>query len=62
MRVALDEGVPEVLADYLPGHEVKNVRQLGLKSVKNGKLPAAIESLAFEVFITHDKRMEAEGQ
>jgi hypothetical protein len=25
-------------------------------------LPAAIESLAFEVFITHDKRMEAEGQ
>jgi hypothetical protein len=62
LRIALDEGVPEPLAEYLLGHEVKNVRQLGLKSVKNGKLLAAIEALAFEVFITNDKRMEAEGQ
>jgi hypothetical protein len=62
LRVVLDEGVPEILADYLPGHDVKNVRQLGLKSVKNGKLLTAIEALAFEVFITNDKRMEAEGQ
>jgi hypothetical protein len=62
LRVALDEGVPEILADYLPGHEVKNARQLEIKGVKNGKLLAAIEALDFEIFITNDKRMEAEGQ
>ncbi len=62
MKVALDEGVPERLADYLPGHDVQSVRQIGLKGVKNGKLLAAIEVLAFEAFITNDKRMEAGGQ
>jgi hypothetical protein len=62
LRVAFDEGVPERLAKYLPGHATQSVRQLGLKGVKNGKLLAAIEALAFEVFITNDKRMEAEGQ
>jgi hypothetical protein len=30
--------------------------------VKNGKLLAAIEALDFEIFVTNDKRMEAEGQ
>jgi hypothetical protein len=62
LRVALDEGVPEPLADYLPNHDVQSVRQLGLKGVKNGKLLATIEALGFEAFITNDKRMEAEGQ
>ena len=62
MKVALDEGVPERLAKYLPGHEVQTVRQLGLKGVKNGELLDAIETRAFEAFITNDKRMEAEGQ
>jgi hypothetical protein len=62
LKVALDEGVPERLAKYLPGHDVQTVRQLRLKGVKNGKLLAAIEAMAFEAFITNDKRMEAEGQ
>ncbi len=62
VEVALDEGVPEALSEHLPGHEVHNVRQLGLKGVKNGRLLAAIEDQSFEVFLTNDKRMEAEGQ
>ena len=62
MRVALDEGVPEDIIRHLPGHDVKSVRMLGLKGVKNGKLLAAIDAGSFETFITNDKRMEAEGQ
>lgn len=62
MKIAFDEGVPERLAKYLPGHEVRSARKVGLKGLKNGKLPAAIEALDFEIFITNDKRMEAEGQ
>ena len=62
MKVALDEAVPEGLIEYLPGPDVQSVRQLGLKSVKNGQLLALIERIQFDAFITNDKKMEAEGQ
>jgi hypothetical protein len=62
LKIALDEGVPEGLIEYLPGHDVQSVRQLGLRGVKNGKLLAAITEAAFDAFITNDKKMEAEGQ
>jgi hypothetical protein len=38
------------------------VRQLGLKGLKNGELLDAIQAAAFDVFITNDKRMDAEQQ
>ncbi|MBV9295363.1 MAG: DUF433 domain-containing protein [Acidobacteriaceae bacterium] len=59
-KVALDEGVPEQIADHLPAHQVRSVRQLGPKGMKNGKLLDAIEAGEFRVFITNDKRMERE--
>jgi hypothetical protein len=62
LKVALDEGVPEGLIERLPGHDVQSVRQLGLRSIKNGELLAAITAAAFDAFITNDKKMEAEGQ
>jgi hypothetical protein len=62
LRVFLDEGVPEAVAGYLPGHVVESVRELGLKGVKNGKLLAQVEARGFEAFVTNDKRLEAEGQ
>jgi hypothetical protein len=62
LRIALDEGVPEDVIGHLPGHDVRSVRMLGLKGTKNGKLLAAITLAGFEVFITNDKRLEAEGQ
>jgi hypothetical protein len=62
LRVALDEGVPEDVIGYLLGHDVKSVRMLGLKGVKNAKLLAAVTAGGFEAFISNDKRMEAEGQ
>jgi hypothetical protein len=54
--------VPEQGAEYLPGHQVESVRELGLKGVQNGKLLAQVEARGFDVFITNDKRLEAEGQ
>jgi hypothetical protein len=61
-KVVLDEGVPEPLAHYLSGHEVRSVRELGFKGLKNGKLLDAIEAAVFDAFITNDKRMDAEQQ
>ena len=62
MKIALDEGVPEGLIERLSGHDVQSVRELGLKSVKNGQLLASVERARFDAFITNDKKMEAEGQ
>lgn len=60
MKVILDEGVPEALADRISGHEVSSVGSRGWKSVKNGKLLNLIEAAGCEALITHDKRMERE--
>jgi hypothetical protein len=62
LKIAPDEGVPEGFIEHLPGHHVQSVRQLGLKSVKNGQLLAFIERAQFDAFVTNDKKMEAEGQ
>jgi hypothetical protein len=58
--VALDEGVPEQVAERLAGYDVQSARQLGLKGVTNGHLLDAIEAKGFRAFITSDKRMERE--
>jgi hypothetical protein len=55
-------GVPEALIEHLSGHDVQSVRQLGLKSVKNGQLLALIERAQFDALITNHRKMEAEGQ
>ncbi len=60
MRIVLNESVPEGVAVYLLEHEVKNLRELGIKGTKNGKLLNFIEAGGYETFITADKRMERE--
>ena len=60
MKGVLDEGVPEAVEEYLPGHEVLTVKREGLRGTKNGKLLDLIEARDFEAFITADKRMERE--
>jgi hypothetical protein len=60
LKAIFDEGVPEVLAALLTGHEVTSVGAEGWKSVKNGKLLDLIEAAGFAAFITNDKRMEKE--
>lgn len=38
MRILLDENVRQTFADSLPGHEVEHIEDVGLKSVRNGRL------------------------
>jgi hypothetical protein len=57
LKVLFDEGVPEALAEHLPGHEVSTVKRQGWRSIKNGKLLDLIESTGFEAFLTNDKRI-----
>jgi hypothetical protein len=62
LKVLFDEGVPEALAEHLPGHEVSTVKRQGWRSIKNGKLLDLIESTGFEAFLTNDKRIVFEQQ
>ena len=57
MRILLDECLPRKLKNYLPGHEVKTVPQMGWASIENGDLMKLAETL-FDVFITVDQNME----
>ncbi len=57
MKVLLDECVPKKVKRFLPVHEVFTAQELGLASVKNGRLLAAAESAGFTVLITCDKSM-----
>ena len=56
MRVILDECLPRVLADDLPGHEVQTVQQAGLGGKKNGELLKLIGATRFGAFVTVDKK------
>jgi hypothetical protein len=58
LKVVLDEGVPEDLAQHLPGYDAKSVGQLGWKGTKNGALLKLLESISTEAFISADKNLE----
>src|SRR5208282_5158034 len=63
MRILLDECLPKDLAAQLPGHEVATVPQAGWASVKNGRLLRHIaDSRKFDVFLTVDKNLPAQGR
>lgn len=53
-KVLLDECIPRPLGQYLEGHYVRTVPQMGWASVSNGPLIKLAEA-EFEVFITVDK-------
>jgi predicted nuclease of predicted toxin-antitoxin system len=57
MRLLLDESVPLKLRNYLPGHSVAVVKELGWTGTKNGSL-LALAARQFDVVITVDKGMQ----
>ena len=57
MRVLLDECVPRVLRNEIPGHEVKTVAEVGWAGVKNGEL-LQLAGGQFDVLLTVDRNLE----
>lgn len=60
MNVLLDENLPHLLRNYLPGHEVFTDRYKGWAGLKNGELLKTAEDDGFEVFITGDQTLSYE--
>ncbi|MCA1837971.1 MAG: DUF5615 family PIN-like protein [Actinobacteria bacterium] len=58
MRLLLDEQVPRVFADLLPGHEVATAQTMGWAGVKNEELMRRAAAEGFDVLITIDKNIE----
>ena len=56
MRVLLDECIDWRLGRELAAHEVKNARQMGWTTLKNGEL-LALASAQFDVFVTVDRNL-----
>jgi predicted nuclease of predicted toxin-antitoxin system len=57
MKVLIDEGLPQQLRHYLPGHEVATVGYMGWRGNKNGKLLDLAEADGFDVLLTGDQRL-----
>jgi hypothetical protein len=57
VRLVLDECLPRVFANDLPGHEVHTVQQAGFSGATNGELLKRIGAAGFNAFITVDKNL-----
>jgi hypothetical protein len=57
MKLLLDECVPEDLKDFISGHEVASVAEMGWKGIKNGELMRRAVDAGFEAFLTADKNI-----
>jgi predicted nuclease of predicted toxin-antitoxin system len=57
MKLLLDECVPEDLKDFISGHEVASVAEMGWKGIKNGELMHVAVDAGFEAFLTADKNI-----
>ena len=56
MRLLLDEDMPHVFRDYLPGHDVSTVQYMGWDRKQNGELLALARN-QFDVLITLDQKI-----
>ena len=57
MKLLLDECVPEDLKDFISGHEVASVAEMGWKGIKNGELMRRAVDAEFDAFLTADKNI-----
>jgi hypothetical protein len=57
MLILFDQGTPEPLRRFLPGHTVKAARELGWSTLTNGDLLRAAEKEGFDLLLTTDKNL-----
>lgn len=58
MKLLIDENLPKVLKQYVPGHEAYTVRDMGWQSKKNGELLKLMLAEKFDVLVTFDKNLK----
>ena len=56
MRILFDQGTPVPLKEYLIGHSVETVFELGWSSLENGALLTQAEK-SFDLLITTDQQL-----
>ena len=57
MRILFDQGTPQPLRRYLPGHMVDTVYEQGWSTLQNGVLLATAEQAGYDLFITTDQNL-----
>jgi predicted nuclease of predicted toxin-antitoxin system len=57
MKLLVDEGLPQQLRHYFPGHDAATVGYMGWRGIKNGKLLDLAEAQGFDVLLTADQNL-----
>ena len=57
MKILLDNNVPRLLRNNLPGHQVDVALQFGWHNLSNGELLDRAESEGYQLLITADQRI-----
>lgn len=60
MKLLLDENLPHVLRNELPGHDCFTVAYMGWSGIENGELLALAASNGFDALHTKDANLEYE--
>ena len=57
MLILFDQGTPDPLRRFLPGHRVISAREQGWSTLINGELLRLAEEAGFELLLTTDKSL-----
>lgn len=57
MKILFDNGTPKPIADFLIGHEITFVRQIGWHEMENGELIQRAEAAGYDVLLSTDKNI-----
>ena len=57
MKILLDNNVPRLIRNNLPGHQVDAALQFGWHTLTNGELLGQAESEGYQLLITADQRI-----
>ncbi|HYP41797.1 MAG TPA: DUF5615 family PIN-like protein [Chloroflexia bacterium] len=57
MKLLVDEGLPQQLRHYFPGHDAATVGYMGWRGIKNGELLNLAEAQGFDVLLTADQNL-----
>jgi hypothetical protein len=60
MKLLLDENLPHVLRNELPGHACFTVSYMGWSGIENGELLRRATSEGFDAFLTKDANVQYE--
>jgi predicted nuclease of predicted toxin-antitoxin system len=58
MKILFDQGTPDPLRKFLPGHQVHTAMENGWSTLENGELLRTAENDGYDILITTDQNLK----